>query len=352
MSSPSPSFSPSSSTKPSSSLSTRVPSPSVPSSPASALVQPSSLPSLAPSTLVPLSSVPSLSSSPLLSTFVPSLSEPSSAPQTIVPSSPLSPGVPSSAPSSLNPSSLVSSSAPSSASSMQVPSLLPSLNVPSSALSITGVPSSKPVFSTTNFSSFPTLAPSLVSNSSTESSLSNLAHPAMNASVVVLLTVLLLVFLLCAGIVFFRRWDVSDRKILLYVPPKKSASDPGCKTFSELAAYRKGIDDAFLAGSVPSVVLEDAEDVEFDQRNRSIKGLHRLLRCWLPKSEELSILVAGNMLPRFLHALYRYHPWVWFFSEGSRKSTRVMRFVITFKFLLTSLFVTTVLYDINYPSLK
>ena len=54
--------------------------------------------------------------------------------------------------------------------------------------------------------------------------------------------------------------------------------------------------------SVPSVVLEDAEDVEFDQRNRSIESLHRLLRCCVPKSEELSILVAGNMLPRFLHA--------------------------------------------------
>ena len=66
--------------------------------------------------------------------------------------------------------------------------------------------------------------------------------------------------------------------------------------------------------------------------------------------DELSILIAGNILPRFLHALRRYHPWVWFFSEGSRKSTRVIRFVETFKFILTSLFVTTVLYDINYPS--
>ena len=101
---------------------------------------------------------------------------------------------------------------------------------------------------------------------------------------------------------------------------------------------------------MPNAVLDDTDDLEFDERNRSIQNMHKLLRCCMPKPEELSILIAGNMLPRFFHALRRNHPWEWFFSEGSRKNTRVMRFVITFKFLLTSLFVTTVLYDINYPS--
>ena len=172
----------------------------------------------------------------------------------------------------------------------------------------------------------------------------------MNASVIVLLTVLFLLFLFVAGLVYFSRWDALDRKILLYVPTKKSSCKPGSKSFAELAAHRKGIDDAFLAGSVPNAVLDDPEDVEFDRRSRWVRRLHRLLRCCVPESKELSILVAGDMLPRFLHALRRYHPWVWFFSEGSRKNTRVMRFVITFKFLLISLFVTTVLYDINYPS--
>ena len=130
----------------------------------------------------------------------------------------------------------------------------------------------------------------------------------------------------------------------------KGESGRGTKSLAELAAHRKGIDDAFLAGSMPSISLEGTEDVEFDQRNRWIRRTHQTLRCCVPKSKELSILVAGDILPRFFHALYRYHPWVWFFSEGSQKSTRVVRFVTTFKFLLTSLFVTTVLYDINYPS--
>ena len=192
--------------------------------------------------------------------------------------------------------------------------------------------------------------PSFFSNSSTESSLTYLAPPELDAAIVVLLTVLFLVFLLFVGLVCFSRWDALDRKILLYVPTKKSATKTVSKSFSELATYRKGIDDAFVAGSLPHAVVDDTEDAEFDQRSRWIQSLHQVLRCCVPKPEDLSILIAGNMLPRFLHALRRYHPWVWFLSEGSRKSTRVMRFVITFKFLLTSLFVTTVLYDINYPS--
>ena len=138
--------------------------------------------------------------------------------------------------------------------------------------------------------------------------------------------------------------------MLLYVPTKNSGSKSSAKSFRELAAHRREIDDAFLAGSLPHALLDDTDDMEYDRRSRGIRSLHRVLRNCAPKSEELSILIAGNMLPRFLHALYRYHPWVWFFSEGSRKSTRVMRFVETYKFLLTSVFVTTVLYDINYPS--
>ena len=172
----------------------------------------------------------------------------------------------------------------------------------------------------------------------------------MDASLVVLLTVLLLIFLFVGGLVYFGRWDSFDRKILLYVPTKQRERKPGVRSLAELAAHRRDIDDAFLAGSLPHAVTDDTEDVEFDQRNRRIRNLHHVLRYCLPKSEEISILIAGNMLPRYLHALRRFHPWVWFFSEGSRKSTRVMRFVTTFKFLLTSLFVTTVLYDINYPS--
>ena len=130
----------------------------------------------------------------------------------------------------------------------------------------------------------------------------------------------------------------------------KRESTPGNKSLSELAKYRRRIDDAFLAGSVPNAVLDEPYDLEFDQRNRSIRSLQQKLSCFMSNPDELSILIAGNILPRFLHALRRYHPWVWFFSEGSRKSTRVIRFVETFKFILTSLFVTTVLYDINYPS--
>ena len=172
----------------------------------------------------------------------------------------------------------------------------------------------------------------------------------MNASLIVLLTVLFLIFLFVGALIYFSRWDSLDRKILLYVPNMKCESKRVTKSLAELAAYRREVDAAFLAGSVPDALIDDADDMEFDRRNRWIRVMHQILSCCMSKPEELSILVAGNMLPRFLHALRRYHPWVWFFSEDSRKSTRVMRFVITFKFLLTSFFVTTVLYDINYPS--
>ena len=196
----------------------------------------------------------------------------------------------------------------------------------------------------------PSLIPSLIFNSSIESSSALPAQPPLDASIIVLLTVLCLIILLVAGLVFFSRWDALDRKILLYVPKRKRASHSCTRSFAELAAFRRGIDNAFLAGSVPNTALEDVEDVEYDLRSRWIRSTQQALRCCMSKPEEFSILIAGNMFPRLLDALRRYHPWVWFFSEGSRKSTRVIRFVITFKFLLTSLFVTTVLYDINYPS--
>ena len=226
----------------------------------------------------------------------------------------------------------------------------PSLSSTTSSALSTVAPSSNLLFkilpSTTPF----TLAPTLVSNSSIDSSLSDVSQHPLNASLIVLLTVLFLIFLLAVGLFFFGRWDALDRKILMYVPAKGGESHRGARSLAELAASRRAIDDAFIAGSLPSGVLDEPDDIEFDQRNRRIRSMHQLLRCCVPRSEELSIFMAGNLLPRFLHALRRYHPWVWFFSEGSRKSTRVMRFVMTFKFLLTSLFVTTVLYDINYPS--
>ena len=224
-------------------------------------------------------------------------------------------------------------------------------------LSPTGLPSVVPSMlirpGTPTSSVSPSTPPTLVPSSPSNSSIVSILVPAkatVNASLVVLLTVLFLILLLAAGLIYFSRWDALDRKILLYVPVEKSATKPGTKSFAELAAHRKAVDDAFLAGAIPSAVLDDVEDVEFDQRSRWIRGMRRLLRCCVSKPEDLSILIAGNMLPRFLHALRRYHPWVWFFSEGSRKTTRVIRFVETFKFQLTSLFVTTVLYDINNPS--
>ena len=56
------------------------------------------------------------------------------------------------------------------------------------------------------------------------------------------------------------------------------------------------------------------------------------------------------MMSRFSLALRRYHPLIWFFAEPSLVSTRLSRFLITFEFVLTSIFVTTVFYDIYYPS--
>ena len=55
-------------------------------------------------------------------------------------------------------------------------------------------------------------------------------------------------------------------------------------------------------------------------------------------------------IPRFLDALRRYHPWVWFFTGVSRVRTRALRFLPTFKYILTSIFLSTILFDFYYPA--
>ena len=50
-----------------------------------------------------------------------------------------------------------------------------------------------------------------------------------------------------------------------------------------------------------------------------------------------------------LDSLRRFHPWLWFFSEASLVNTRVARFIMSFYFILTSVFVSTVLYGVYYP---
>ena len=77
------------------------------------------------------------------------------------------------------------------------------------------------------------------------------------ASQIILGVVLFLVFFLVAGLIFFSRWDAFDRKILLYVPTKHTR-EWGTKSFSQLAAYRKSLDAAFLAGSMPGILLDDS----------------------------------------------------------------------------------------------
>ena len=61
------------------------------------------------------------------------------------------------------------------------------------------------------------------------------------------------------------------------------------------------------------------------------------------------MLVGGSLLPRMLDSLRRYHPWLWFFSEASLVNTRVVRFVTSFHFILSSVFISTVLYSVYYP---
>ena len=61
------------------------------------------------------------------------------------------------------------------------------------------------------------------------------------------------------------------------------------------------------------------------------------------------MLVGGSLLPRMLDSLRRFHPWLWFFSEASLVNTRVVRFLMSFYFILTSVFISTVLYGVYYP---
>lgn len=131
----------------------------------------------------------------------------------------------------------------------------------------------------------------------------------------------------------------------LYLPAVAAESRRNITPPVDITASRDGIDNAFLAG-----VFVDADDLEFDHRNQLKRHMVQVLCRCVPNSEELSTLTSGSMLPHFLHALRRYHPRVWFFAEGSRKFPRYIRFLISFMFILTSLFVTTILYDINYLS--
>ena len=72
----------------------------------------------------------------------------------------------------------------------------------------------------------------------------------------VLAVVLLLLFILIAGLIFFSRWDAVDRRVLLYVP-KVQKKNMNLVDFNELESYRKGLDAAFLAGALPPSALMD-----------------------------------------------------------------------------------------------
>ena len=151
------------------------------------------------------------------------------------------------------------------------------------------------------------------------------------------ISILLVIFM--AGLWYFRRWDDLDRKHILYVAKaktKKSARDVSIQT---LVALRKRINRAFLTGGL---VLEDfdEDDTEFDRRRKWWRVL--FIPEFIRKHQNL--LVSGNIIVRFMHAVMRYHPYLCFFVGRSMVHTRTLRFLLLCKSLMVSLFTSTLIF--------
>ena len=149
----------------------------------------------------------------------------------------------------------------------------------------------------------------------------------------------LLLFVFIAGLWYFLRWDDLDRKHILYVAKakmKKSAREASDQTLIE---SRKRIDRAFLTGGL---VLEDLneDDTELDRRRKWWRVL------FIPEfvRTHQNLLVSGNFLVRFIHAVMRYHPYLCFFVGRSMVHTRTLRFLLLCKSLMVSLFSSTLIF--------
>lgn len=170
-------------------------------------------------------------------------------------------------------------------------------------------------------------------------------------SIVVLATVGAWVLVLVLGLVYFRRWDSLDHRVMLYAPPDLSASKKELKSIAHLQDMRRNLDNAFLTGALGEDLGED--HFEYNKRQNWIWWVSSLLYWCLPVGRQarnqLSVMVGGTLLPRFLQAVVRFHPLVWFFADSSMEKTRVLRFMTLFKTVLCTIFISTVFFSVYYP---
>ena len=163
--------------------------------------------------------------------------------------------------------------------------------------------------------------------------------------------------ILVTGLIVFSRWDRLDRLVLTYAPMKSSKTRKTFTDLNELSKKRDCIDNAFLEGKILTMEqIVDNDDSEFYRRD----WFHKIVRtflsvaCGLFSSREyrdhVSLLYGGNLIPRYLRALQSYHPYLWFFSNRSLQKTRVMRFLATCKAILLTIFISTVFFDVYFPS--
>ena len=170
---------------------------------------------------------------------------------------------------------------------------------------------------------------------------------------VVVSLVSLWIVVLIAGLVFFRRWDVVDKNIILYgSPPHKKQR----KSLAELVSLREAIDTAFMVRrEVSEEQFMNEEHVDYQRRYfwyrimRALSCICCMLCIETPKRRRWSVLVGGHIIPSLLWSLQAYHPYLWFFSNRSMQKTRVIRFISTFKAILLTMFISTIFFSIYYP---
>ena len=162
------------------------------------------------------------------------------------------------------------------------------------------------------------------------------------------------IVLVIGGIIYFHRWDELDRRILLYSKPMAKRKT---MTLNEVVELREAIDSAFQERApITEEQILGEEHVEYHRRRQFFRVARSLslILCgfFVDQSNrtEMSLLVGGHAIPRFLRALRAFHPLLWFFSNRSMQKTRVIRFITTCKALLLTIFISTILFSIYFPS--
>jgi hypothetical protein len=174
-----------------------------------------------------------------------------------------------------------------------------------------------------------------------------------NQSIIVMAVVFLWLIGFIFGLFYYSRWDTRDRQMIVYLPKFKHRQGKS-PAFSEMLTLRQRIDNAFLSKSlITEDQMNNEEHFEFNWRNTWIHRINTVVGLCINddrRRQRFSVVVGGQLIPRLFRALVHFHPYVWMFSNRSMQKTRVIRFMTTFKSILLSIFISTVFFNVFYPS--